>query len=212
MQLSLQALKSGISWWRSEKRDRWPLDFHNSVYHELYELRREGLSPDWWRNTVDRLWYWKAIRSKTPPNTKSEIARRGLEILQSLQTHYTAILAKTAHEPAFTDFAWPDLEPFFKELAWIKGSRSPTFPSKLGHFVFPKLFIVMDHQATGSKQYGLFWSSITAAWGRFLEKQQAEDILRRTILEHAERPIHEHYPFAVRIVELCSIGATHPSA
>jgi hypothetical protein len=212
MQLTLQTLKSGISWWRSEKRDKWPLDFHNSVYHELYDLRREGLSPEWWRNTVDRLWYWKAIRSKTPPNSKSEIEERGLEILQNLQTHYAAILAQTRNEPIFSDFAWADIEPFFNELAWIKGSSSPTFPSKLGHFVFPKLFIVTDHQATGLEQYGVFWSSMTAAWSHFREKQQAEVILRCSIMEYARRPIHEHYPFAVKIMELCSIGRRHPNA
>ncbi|MGO9311398.1 MAG: hypothetical protein ACLQBD_15840 [Syntrophobacteraceae bacterium] len=212
MQISLRALKSGISWWQSEKREKWPLDFHNSVYHELYELRRNGLSPEWWRKTVDRLWYWKAIRSKTAPNTKSEIEKRGHEILEHLQTHYAAILAQTELEPAFPDFAWTDIEPFFKQLAWIKGSSSPTFPSKLGHFIFPKLFIVTDNQATGSRPYDHFWSSMTAAWGRFSEKQQAEGILRSTILEHASRPIHENYPFAVKIMELCSIGTSHPCA
>ena len=212
MKFTLEDLKKGISWWRKEKKSKWPQDFHNSVYYELYDLRKEGLTARWWKNTVDRLWVWQAIRSKTPPNTKREISERGFEILSALQTYYSAIFTKTDSEPVFYDFTWAEIKAFFSELAWIKGTSSPTFPSKLGHFIFPKLFRVMDHQATGIENYGVFWSSMSDIWNSFREKQEAKAILTKNILEHSGRPVHEHYPFEIKIMELCSTGKKHMSA
>ena len=212
MKLTLEDLRRGISWWHNEKKSKWPQDFHNSVYYELYDLRRDGLTARWWESTVDRLWVWQAIRSKTPPNTKSEISERGLEILTTLQTYYSAIFTKADNEPAFYDFTWAEIKAFFNQLAWIKGSSSPTFPSKLGHFIFPKLFSVMDHQATGIENYAVFWSSMSAIWNSFHENQEAKAILANSILEHSRRPVHEHYPFEIKIIELCSIGRKRTSA
>lgn len=212
MDLKLDHLNKGISWWRREKRDKWPQDFHNEVYYELYDLRKDGLTDKWWRSTVNRLWDWRAIRSKTPPNTKREIYERGLQILNKLQTLYADISSKTEGEPAFLDFSWPDVSDFYRELAHIKGSSSPNFPSKMGHFVFPKLFRVMDHEGTGIGDYEVFWSSMREVWSSFKEKHEAKAILVSSILEHSGQPVHEHYPFEVKIIELCSIGRKHTNA
>jgi len=212
MNLTLDDLKRGISWWRKEKTDKWPQDFHNSVYYELYDLRKDGLTRKWWESTVDRLWAWRAIRSKTPPNTKKQIQERGLEILNKLQSYYFDIFSKAKDEPVFLEFTWAETRTFYNELAWIKGSSSPNFPSKLGHFIFPKLFRVMDHQATGIEDYGVFWSSMIEDWSSFHEKKEAKTILTRSILEYSRRPVHEHYPFEIKIIELCSIGRKHTKA
>jgi hypothetical protein len=207
--LKIEDLQKGINWWRKEKAEKWPQDFHNRVYHELYDLRKNGLTERWWRNTVDRLWAWRAIRSKTPPNTKWEIQERGLEILNKLQELYTDIKGKVDKEPVFLDFNWNEIRDLYQQLSWIKNSASPNFPSKLGHFIFPKVFRVMDHEATGIENYSLFWSSMGAAWNSFEEKQEAKDILTKSITEFSRLQVHENYPFEIKIIELCNIGRKH---
>ena len=206
MELKLSNLKVGINWWLKEKEDKWPRDFHNSVYHELYALRENGLSEHWWEKTVDRLWFWRAIRSKKAPNTKWEIKERGLEILEILQTKYFSIRQQSNHEPFFIDFEWSQIEDFFNNLAWIKHSNSPVFPSKLGHFIFPKLFIVMDHQATSAKAYDIFWKSMHSAWANFPERNEAKQILLDAIIKYSKSSVHNFYPIEIKIIELCNIG------
>jgi len=200
MELSLTNLMKGISWWL--KKNKWPRDFHNEVYHELYDLRRYGLSEDWWDKTVDRLWDWRAIR----PFPKAIIKQSGCEALPLLQRVYFDLLVKTVGEPHFLDFQWQQIKDFYNLLAGIKKSSSPVFPSKLGHFIFPKLFIVMDNEATGTHGYKDFWQSMHEAWGRFDEKSEAKQILLGEIRKHSTRTVHEHYPYEIKIIELCSIG------
>ncbi|MEW6067717.1 MAG: hypothetical protein AB1610_05465 [Nitrospirota bacterium] len=207
MRLTIENLERGISWW--EKKEKWPQDFHNGVYYELYALRNNGLTPEWWGETVNRLWDWRAIRSKTPPNTKDEIRKRGLRVLTKIRKYYTKIRRKVRGEPVFIDYKWHEIEGLYDELVRIKGSRSPNFPSKLGHFIYPKLFIVRDHQATGVEDYTPFWSSMSEAWERFSYKKEARKILTRTIRNQTDRQIHEHYPFEIKIIELCIIGSRH---
>ncbi|HID26977.1 MAG TPA: hypothetical protein EYP22_03980 [Methanosarcinales archaeon] len=209
MILMLHDLEKGISWWLKTK---WPQDFHNEVYYELYDLRKHGLTVKWWKNTVDRLWLWRAIRSRKPPNTKKEIYERGLEIFSELQEYYAYISNKAKGEPVFLEFTWAEIRAFYDKLAWIKDSSLPNFPSKLGHFIFPNLFMVMDHQATGIVDYAVFWSSMSGYWSSFKQKEEAKKTLTDRISEHSKRPVHEYYPFEIKIIELCSIGKKHADA
>ncbi|MCX8118906.1 MAG: hypothetical protein N3G78_13385 [Desulfobacterota bacterium] len=209
MGLTLSDLQKGIDWWRKEKGGKWPQDFHNRVYHEIYDLRKDGLTERWWWHTVDRLWEWRAIRSKKPPNTKREIWERGLEVLDTLQRFYTDIKSKADQEPVFLNFKWSEIEELYEQLSGIKMSRSPNFPSKLGHFIFPKLFIVMDHEATGIEDYGQFWTAMAKAWENFKEKAEAKAILEKEISKSSRLPVHENYPFEIKIIELCHIGRRH---
>ena len=210
MNLTIEDLQQGIDWWRKEKAGKWPQDFHNMVYHELYDLRRDGLTESWWRATVDRLWDWRAIRSKTPPNTKREIQERGSEVLDKLQSFYIRIRRKSdPQEPVFLDFNWSEIRDLYHQLSWIKNSESPNFPSKLGHFIFPKLFRVMDHEATGIENYSLFWASMATAWNSFEENAEAKTILSREISVFSRLPVHENYPFEIKIIEMCNIGRKH---
>lgn len=192
-----------------KKAEKWPQDFHNREYYELYDLRKDGLTERWWRNTVDRLWDWRAIRSKTPPNTKWEIQKRGSEVLDKLQSLYIDVRSKTNQEPVFFDFKWSEIRDLYHLLSWIKNSASPNFPSKLGHFIFPRLFRVMDHEATGIENYSLSWTSMAAVWKNFEEKEEAKDILGKGISEFSRLPVHEYYPFEIKIIELCNIGRKH---
>lgn len=198
--LTLTDLKAGVSWWLS--KDKWPHDFHNTVYYELYDLRRNGLSDDWWGKTVDRLWDWRAIR----PYTKAEIKEKGLQFLADLQRIYLDIRAQTGDEPVFLDFKWDQIRGLYKLLANIKAVNTPVFPSKLGHFIFPKLFIVMDHKATGTDDYEVFWQSMHKAWSSFDERKEAKKILSEEIVKHSAKTVHKYYPFEIKIIELNIIG------
>jgi hypothetical protein len=66
------------------------------------------------------LWAWRAIRSKTPPNTNREIHERGLNILRKLQVYYVDISNKAEDEPVFLEFTWAEISAFYDKLAWIK--------------------------------------------------------------------------------------------
>lgn len=200
MELTLTDLTEGISWWH--QKDKWPRDFHNEVYYELYDLKKNGLSETWWDNTVDRLWDWRAVR----PFTKTEIRQRGLEVLPVLQKMYLNLHSKSSDEPLFLDFKWQQIMDFYDLLANIKASNSPVFPSKLGHFIFPKLFIVMDNEATSTHDYKDFWQSMHEAWSSFDEKTEAKQILLKEIDKYSTKIVHDHYPFEIKIVELCAIG------
>ncbi len=200
LELTMTDLKTGISWWLS--RGRWPNDFHNAVYYELYDSRKNGLSDNWWDRTADRLVKWQATR----PYTKAQIKRQGLPCLSDLQRMYSEICAQTDNEPLFLNFQWDQVKAFFEALANIKGSRSPVFPSKLGHFIFPKLFIVMDQMATGTNDYEILWQSMHEAWASFDERDKAKRILSEEIAAHSGITVHRNYPFEIKIIELNLIG------
>lgn len=200
MKLALADLVEGISWWL--QKTKWPRDFHNEVYHNLYDLKKSGLSDSWWDRTVDRLQEWHATR----PLTVDEIKKRGFEVLPRLQEMYLDLCAKSQDEPFFLDFRWERITGFYSLLAGIKGVGSPVFPSKLGHFIFPKLFIVMDNKATGVNDYQVFWQSMCEAWSNFSEKTKAKEILLEEINKYSTRKVHERYPFEIKIIELCTIG------
>ncbi|MHB8109196.1 MAG: hypothetical protein ACYDHW_04085 [Syntrophorhabdaceae bacterium] len=191
---------AGISWWR--EKTKWPPDLHNTIYYELYDLKRNGLSGVWWAKTIDRLWDWRAIR----PLKKNAIKVRGLKLLPTLQEKYLDICAKTQDEPSFLDFEWNQIADFYNILANIKASNSPVFPSKLGHFIFPRLFIVMDNKATGAYNYQICWHSMKESWNDFDDKKEARDILAEEITKYSLKNIHPYYPFEIKIFELCSIA------
>jgi hypothetical protein len=56
MQLTLSHLKAGVGWWLNEKsKNKWPPDFHNADYYEIYEIRKHGLTHGWWRSWIMKL-------------------------------------------------------------------------------------------------------------------------------------------------------------
>jgi hypothetical protein len=109
-------------------------------------------------------------------------------------------------EPAFWDYRWTDVQLFFDLLAHIKCSSSPVFPSKLGHFIFPRLFLILDNEATNVQRYDLYWTAMCQAWLHFHQRDDAKRILRTHIEMHASRPLHEAFPLGIKTIELCSIG------
>jgi hypothetical protein len=89
----------------------------------------------------------------------------------------------------------------------IQRGKPPVFASKMCHFLFPKLFVVMDTTATGIFEYEFYWRGRKDEWCRFTKKAQAYNILTQAI--GAGKPIDPLYPYETKIMELSSIGYNH---
>jgi hypothetical protein len=203
--MNLEILRIGMQWW---EKSEWEHDFLHNFYEQLYLTRPPSLDQKWWTSTVDLLWDWRAIRSRKPPNTKQEIYERGLERLAAINECYHAVRQQSEGEPSLADMTWESLAPLFDVLCQIKGVKSPVFPSKLGHFLFPRTFIVIDNEATAVFPYEFMWRMLQTAWQGFAEKDQAKEMLSARIRQHAAR-IHPDYPFETKIPELWLIGYKH---
>jgi hypothetical protein len=152
MIINLDNLKSGLQWWR--KRD-WPQDIHNADYYDIYNTRAAGPTEEWWRATVDRLSQWRAYRGPKPPNTKADISARGTRNLVGITSQYWKLIASTGTEPSIAYLNWEDVAPLFAIASDIK-PVSPVFAGKMCHFLFPRLFIVMDNLATSVFDYEFY--------------------------------------------------------
>jgi hypothetical protein len=216
MIISIDNLNAGINWWRSRSKSKFPLDFHNADYDKIYkardriyEDRAEGDKDPWdlwWEATVDRLGQWKAYRGPIPPNKKSEISKAGTERLPKIAAQYAKLAASPDTEPCIETMCWQDIGNLYALVSEIK-PKSPVFASKTCHFLFPKLFIVMDNTATTVSDYELYWRGMQDEWYRLEDKEKAEarNLLTNTIISSG-KPLHPKYPLVTKILELCHIG------
>jgi hypothetical protein len=201
MIISLHNLKVGLKWWH---QNGWPPDMHDADYRDLYAQRSTVGSNAWWSKTVDRLWDWSAIRSPTPPNSKPEILSRGQSRLGMIAKWHAAIIERSTGEPTILDLDWEDVAPLFALAYGIKRGNHPVFASKMCHFMFPNLFVVMDHTVTGTFEYEFYWRGMKAEWNRFSKKTEACWILTNSI--QTDNGIFIYYPYETKIMELCHIG------
>jgi hypothetical protein len=212
MIVSIENLECGIKWWKAEV-GKWGLDFANADYYGIYESRTDGITREWWIATVDRLWSWRAIRAPKPPNTKQAIYELGIKRLDKIAGLDSSIRSIKPPEPTITDVAWGNVGPLFDLCFQIKpgGSKygSPVFASKMCHFLFPKVFPVIDNWATGIFEYEFYWRGMKDEWMRFREKSEAIDKLK-VAMETNGKHIHELFPFETKIIELSHIGYGHP--
>ena len=199
---SLDNLAAGIAWWCNRG---WGNDFLNGEYPAIYEARAAGVTKQWWEATVNRLGQWQAYRGRTQPNTKVDIHSRGSERLDLLGSECRKLIQCCEGEPSIADLSWERVAPFFA-VAWqIK--QSSVFASKLCHFTFPKLFIVMDNTASSVFEYEFYWRGMKDEWNRFPAKVEAKKRLAEAITP--DEP-HLLYPFETKILELSHIGYEHP--
>ena len=203
MIISLNNLKAGLEWWRKQN---WPQDIHNADYYDIYGVRTAGPTKEWWGATVDRLSQWRAYRGPTPPNTKADISSRGMRCLTELQAQYAKIVASTSTEPSIGDLSWEGVADLFTAVSNIK-PNSPVFAGKMCHFLFPKLFIVMDNLATSVFDYEFYWRGMKDEWNRFKEKSNSQNRLAKAI--RSDKSLHPLYPFETKIIELSHIGYKH---
>jgi hypothetical protein len=203
MILSIDNLKAGLQWWQG---GRWPRDIHNADYYDIYGARSAGPTEAWWSATVNRLSQWKAYRGPKPPNTKVAISSRGKLHLTGIASQYAKLIAAGGAEASIVDLCWEDAAPLFNIASDIKPG-SPVFAGKMCHFLFPKLFIVMDNLATNVFDYEFYWRGMKDEWGRFDARAEAKDRLADAI--RSDRPLHPLYPFETKIMELSHIGYKH---
>jgi hypothetical protein len=108
--------------------------------------------------------------------------------------------------------ALPDL------AALIKPTRggSGVFPSKLSHFIAPRLFPVLDRTALpgGGHSYGSYFKLVQDLWdGTGANHQLAlRGRLTALIQQRTGGSMVDGYPVVNKIVELRLIGRHHPSA
>jgi hypothetical protein len=202
MKISLENLRSGIDWWQ---HSNWPSDFHNLDYFDFYQDRSHGLTDSWLEATVDRLAQWRAIRSPRKPNTKQDILASLRAMLDRLQAEYQCILDLSKAEPSVDTVSWQNINSLYSIAAQVKNG-SAVFASKLCHFMFPKVFIVMDNLGTQVMIYDYYWQGMVNEWNLFPDKEVLTSLLRAEIVEHSTHPIHRDYPFETKIMELCHVG------
>ena len=200
MIINLKNLTTGIHWW---KKNNWPEDFHNSIYADIYNIRAGGITEQWWSTTVDRLSQWRAYRGRKRPNTKAEITARGLKYLIQINVLYKKLLERSAGEPNITCLTWEDVDTLFSLISEIKPG-SPVFAGKMGHFLFPRVFIVMDTLATSVFDYEFYWRGMREEWHRFAQKEEARNILVSSVTSGSA--LHPLYPMETKIMELSHIG------
>jgi len=205
MIVSLENLRQGIRWW-AESKSGWGSDYINGEYYEMYSARLSGVTEVWWMATVKRLWAWRAIRGPKPPNNVKEITERGIARLDRIALECAKLAGKSGAEPTFMDSTWEDISALFQCALEIK-PRSQVFASKMCHFLFPNLFMVMDREATGILDYEFYWRGMQSEWSRFAEKDEALGLLREAI--KSDKEVHELYPFETKILELSHIGYEH---
>jgi hypothetical protein len=200
MIISLCNLKAGIHWWHNSG---WPADMLNSDYYAMYAARSAVGTVPWWSATVNQLWNWKAIR----PKSKTMISARGQNRLSAITRWYSKIMTGSVTEPCITDLVWEDVAPLYALAYGIKRGKSPVFASKMCHFLFPKLFVVLDNKATDIFEYEFCWRGMKDEWQRFTKKAEAHRMLTQAI--KSQRPIHSLYPYETKIMELSLIGYNH---
>jgi hypothetical protein len=203
MIISLDNLRAGLVWWRGTSG--WGGDIANEDYAQIYSDRDAGITTEWWDKTVSRLGKWRAYRGPKKPNTRLEITERGLRTLEEVATESARLLANVTSEPDIAHNDWESVAPLYSLVIATKNSQ--VFASKMCHFLFPNLFIVMDNVAIDVSEYEVYWRGMRDAWLSFAEKNAAKQILRDVI--EPGQVLHPRYPFDTKIIELSHIGQKH---
>jgi hypothetical protein len=196
-------LRAGIDVWMS--KPDWPRDFHNSLYRELAVVRGKGILA-FWNLAVEELSAWRAIR----PKTKEFIDGRGRERMDKMAAANTAILAAHAGtEPGLSQAVWSELIELYRIAVEIKGVDSPVFASKLCHFLMPSAFVVIDGEVVGWTAgnpvgvYRDYWTRCQDGWHVCRER----DALKKQLAAAMTGDAAPSYPWSVKIMELCHVGA-----
>ena len=199
MNLTLDNLRRGIAAFKS----RWPQekDLHAGFYKRLQSNLTDGVTEGAWSKLVDDLSAWRALR----PLSKSEAFERGLARLPLLETARRSLIADGSEtEPSINTAKWSDAAPLYDIARSIKGSSSPVFPSKLCHFLAPRLYPVCDGEFAGTsvRGYRNFWSESRLALISCVDlaglQRELEAVLPGASLDG--------YPWETKIIDLCCAG------
>lgn len=206
-------LDKGIQYWLDQK-PWWGNDFHNKLYRDLPMYSRDGLTPQWWERIFRILSEWGALRGQ---KTWDEIRERGQHRLQPMDQYYQEMKLGGALALDLATADWTRLSQLFATSKEIKGALSPMFASKLCHFIFPNLYVVVDNTATGiqSNEYSNIWYRCRTQWLAAPNKAELIELLTSVILQGTddgpliERTVVPNYPWSTKITELCLTGYRH---
>ncbi len=199
-------LRAGIDFWITKKK-HWPDDFHNQVYRNLERWRSKGINQEWWREIASLLQFWQANR----PFSEKQIFDSGLPHLNAINKRFTEIKEKLGEYPSVENIDDDVINDIFNVAGQIKKikKKSPVFPSKLCHFLFPTIFFIADRDAVRivDADYFEYWRSCKQEWCKSQNKEELISILRDHIKKSKKFDLlFENYPFPIKITELCRIG------
>src|SRR5208282_653356 len=208
MPLTIDQLRSGISYWRSSTG--WPPDFHNHYYvHDLAPrlvgVRANGIfNQQWWNRFLPVLQDWQAVR----PCSHAFLTSRAQARLESLTANWAATVA-----PHYADdisgVEWHQLAAFPSLVGEIKDVSSPVFTAKFCHCLAPRIFPVVDNQAVGNP-FPTYEAYFRAARTEWLSTDSAtQDELIRLLTNEVRAPLFEGFPIKAKLIELCMIGRRH---
>lgn len=173
-------LLAGIDFWFTKKK-HWPDDFHNQVYRDLEKWRSKGINQEWWREIASLLQFWQANR----PFSEKQIFDSGLPHLNAINKRFTEIKEKHGEYPSVENIDDDVINDIFNVAGQIKKikKKSPVFPSKLCHFLFPTIFFIADRDTVRmvDADYFEYWRSCKQEWCKSQNKEELIFILRNHI-------------------------------
>ena len=200
-------------------KSRWPkrfdADFHNAFYFELEGInnkgvfRENGCMTTWWHEDIcPKLDDWNALR---PSNKLDQTKIKTPCFWKGFKDTANKLRDDLNGRDITSDTVrWKLCKDLFDTAHEIKPVKSPTFPAKLCHFIFPALFPVSDLKLVGiddAKEYPDYWHYVQGCWlhSKAADKRGLKDDLRAEIKKHSKEEF-PGYPFACKIGELHVIG------
>ena len=92
----------------------------------------------------------------SPPNSKRR--HSGTEVksrLGAIAKWHAEIIARCTGEPSIANLSWENVAPLFALAYGIKRGNHPVFASKMCHFMFPRVFVVIMDQQRSPERSGV---------------------------------------------------------
>lgn len=206
--IDMSTLSAGVAWWRT--RTNWPADFHNRDYRVMAAENPNGrFDAVWWANVQPRLTRWNAFRPVPRSLVAANVEARADALAQAWKICCEPYRDADIAAPEVT---WEAVRAFPDVAATLKPTRSPVFPSKLCHFLLPKVFPVVDGLALGghSSTYERYFNEVKGSWELTDPATRKILIAEMTrLVEQLDRPLEPTFPLVNKIVELALIGQRH---
>lgn len=209
--INLAEFTAGVNWWRT-KTD-WPHDFHNHDYPVLAAENPDGrFDITWWASVQPRLTRWKAFRPVPRTVVAANVIANAADLAAAWNQSCKPYRNTDIADPAVT---WEALRAFPEVVFRLKPTRSPVFPSKLCHFLLPKVFPVIDGLALAghSLTYEAYFRLVKGTWAATADDmKQCLTAEIAHLVNESGRPLDPAFPVVTKIVELALIGRSHPTA
>lgn len=204
----LREFDDGAAFWAT--RRGWPADLHDAFYRDRWAVNDGTFTDEWWTTTLPWLHRWKATRGAT----SADLTQRFRQHRNELRDIWATVVVPRLDEDV-TTVRWDDVRALPDVAAKIKptGNGSAVFPSKLAHFLSPRIFPVLDKTALpgGKHNYGSYFRLVQQTWADTSPEDQRllKQRLTEIIISTTGRQPFERFPTVNKIVELRLIGRHH---